>query len=132
MSRDKNTVLVVDANPQAIQNLQNLLKGYEFVLLWAPDVVRAHAILRSRDISCVLVESEIGEMSSIDFLAELRDNEKKAQVPKPSPVVLLVGDTSAQMVLRAKELNVTEILIKPVTATRLRKALAKALFAKQN
>ena len=128
LSRAKRAVLLVDPSPDALRRVQGMLKGYDFELLWAPETGRANAILRSRPVACVITNSDLPDTDPLEFIEGI----PRKDGATPTPVILIVGDTNAQTVLRAKELGVSEILLQPVDATRLRKGLAKALFEKNS
>lgn len=119
----RKAVLVVDDDPDLVQLISTMLKGYEFDLLWAPDIQRARDIMLARKIAVLIVDHYLGEEDGLVLVREARKDPKSATMP----VLLMSQDATTSLVSAVKQLGVTDLLLKPFDGKRLRKGLAKAI-----
>jgi DNA-binding response OmpR family regulator len=119
----RKAVLVVGDDPDLVQLISTMLKGYEFDLLWAPTIQRARDIIAARRIAVLIAEQQVSGESGFDLVREMR----KAARTEHTPVLLLTTEVTGPIVLEVKQLRIADLLIKPFDAKRLRKGLAKAV-----
>lgn len=119
----RKAVLVVDDDPDLVQLISTMLKGYEFDLLWAPDLQRARDIVQARRIAVLIIDYYLGEARGLDLVREMRADAKSHH----TPVLLMSQDATSTLVSEVKHLGITDLLLKPFDGKRLRKGLAKAI-----
>lgn len=80
-----------------------------------------------KNIVAVLSDIMMPNMSGIELLKKIRENEKL----KAMPVVLITAVTEKEYIVEAKELKVNGYILKPVTSERIKTKL-KELFPNKN
>lgn len=119
----RKAVLVVDDDPDLVQLISTMLKGYEFDLLWAPDIPRARDIISARRITVLIVDHYLGDSDGMVLVKECRTNATTANMP----VLVMSQEVTTSLVSSIKVLGVTDLLLKPFDGKRLRKGIAKAI-----
>ncbi len=119
----RKAVLVVGDDPDLVQLISTMLKGYEFDLLWAPTLQRARDIIAARRVAVMIAEQQVAGENGFDLVREMRNTPRTEH----TPILLLTTEVTGQIVLEVKQLRISELLIKPFDAKRLRKGLAKAV-----
>lgn len=119
----RKAVLVVDDDPDLVQLISTMLKGYEFDLLWAPDIPRARDIISARRITVLIVDHYLGDSDGMVLVKECRSNSTTANMP----VLVMSQEVTTSLVTSIKILGVTDLLLKPFDGKRLRKGIAKAI-----
>jgi DNA-binding response OmpR family regulator len=119
----RKAVLVVDDDPDLVQLISTMLKGYEFDLLWAPDIPRARDIISARRIAVLIVDHYLGEHDGMVLVKECRANPATAN----TPILVMSQEVTTALVSSIKVHGVTDLLLKPFDGKRLRKGIAKAI-----
>lgn len=109
--------IIVDDQQSSIDNLTALLKDIEYV-----DVVevfqepqKALTYLRINPVDFIILDVELGEIDGFDFLTRLPD----PRIPT------LLYTAHQQYEDRGYDMNLVDVLLKPVTASRLKGALRR-------
>ncbi len=84
----------------------------------------AISILKTREtVDAVVLDLQMPGMSGLELLEHIRDS----SLLRKLPVVICSSSGTRETVLKARQLNVIDFLLKPVDASSLRRALAEAL-----
>jgi diguanylate cyclase (GGDEF)-like protein/PAS domain S-box-containing protein len=119
---DKETILVVDDNPQIAKFLVNeLLPSLGYHCIHAPNGYAALELLRRSRVSLMLLDLQLPDMTGLDVLRQLvRDGYSV-------PTILLTAHGSEQIAAESFRLGVQDYLIKPVDTDRLNDSITRAL-----
>jgi diguanylate cyclase (GGDEF)-like protein/PAS domain S-box-containing protein len=119
---DKETILVVDDNQQISKLWANeLLPSLGYASLVARDGKSALANLQNQQVSLMLLDLQLPDMSGLDILREL------VREGKYVPTILVTAAGSEQIAAESFRLGVQDYLTKPVDADRLSEAITRAL-----
>ena len=113
-------VLVVDDMSSMRTILKALLKnmGIEKVFE-AADGLMALEILRSREVDVILSDWNMPRMTGIELLRQVRSD----AILKEIPFVMISAEATGENIARAIQLQVSQYLIKPITAALLEQKL---------
>jgi diguanylate cyclase (GGDEF)-like protein/PAS domain S-box-containing protein len=119
---DKETILVVDDNLQISKLWANeLLPSMGYSSLVARDGKSALANLQKQQVSLMLLDLQLPDMSGLDILRQL------VREGKYVPTILVTAEGSEQIAAESFRLGVQDYLTKPVDADRLSEAITRAL-----
>jgi DNA-binding response OmpR family regulator len=107
-------ILVVDDDPQARKPLARLLKMEGHDVLCAENAIMAMASAINSRPDLILLDVAIPPMDGLTFLFLLRERPHGRDVP----VIVITGMDDENTMRRARELGVTEYLIKSQFSTR--------------
>jgi two-component system chemotaxis response regulator CheY len=117
-------VLVVDDYATMRRIITNLLNEIGFKdVEEAADGASALAKLRERAYGLVISDWNMTPMTGLDLLREVRAD----PALKPLPFIMVTAEGKAEKVVAAKEAGVSNYLIKPFTATTLRRKIESVL-----
>ncbi|MBD5641955.1 MAG: response regulator [Desulfovibrio sp.] len=107
-----NSMLIVDDDEMNCDVLANIFEN-DHDILTAQDGSEGLAILgRNRDKVCaILLDVMMPVMDGMEMLGHLADEE----IPKKIPVFLITGETDNNVIKRAYDLGVMDVIPKPVT-----------------
>ena len=114
--KQKIKCIIVDDEPLAIEVLRWLLTKFEFIDILAEckDTFQAFDALQEHDVDLMFLDIHMPEVSGLDFLKNLR-----------SPPAVILTTAHREFALEAFELSVIDYLMKPISSSRLMKALDK-------
>ncbi len=119
---EKETILVVDDNQQISKLWANeLLPSLGYMSLVARDGKSALANLQKQQVSLMLLDLQLPDMSGLDILRQL------VREGKNVPTILVTAQGSEQIAAESFRLGVQDYLTKPVDADRLSEAITRAL-----
>jgi CheY-like chemotaxis protein len=120
-------ILVVDDDPISRRIVTTGLAKGGFETLEAEGGAEAIQILEGDEpVGALLLDIQMPDMTGLDFLDHLRKNPNLERLP----VVICSGMSTREAVLKARELNIVDFLVKPVEASKLRKTMTQ-LFRDQ-
>jgi|TARA_Y100001960_G_C14655365_1_gene818055 two-component system chemotaxis response regulator CheY len=125
MAVDKNMrILVVDDFPTMRRIVINLLKQLGFSnVVEASDGKEALEKVRSDKIDLVVSDWNMPNMTGIDFLKELRADEKF----KALPFIMVTAEGKKENVIAAVHAGVSNYVVKPFNAATLKEKLIKVV-----
>lgn len=125
MAVDKNMrILVVDDFPTMRRIVINLLKQLGFSnVVEASDGREALEKVRSDKIDLVVSDWNMPNMTGIDFLKELRADEKF----KSLPFIMVTAEGKKENVIAAVHAGVSNYVVKPFNAATLKEKLIKVV-----
>jgi len=106
--------IIVDDEPLAIDVLRSLLKNFEHIEIVAEckDTFQAFEALQAHKVDLMFLDIHMPEISGLDFLKNLQ-----------SPPAVILTTAHREFALEAFELSVVDYLLKPISGSRLMKAL---------
>jgi DNA-binding NtrC family response regulator len=121
VSLTKPRILIVDDDPGTLESLSRAFALEGLVALSASSAARALERLEAERVDAVLTDVVMPEMNGLAFLEKLR--EKDAEVP----VVVMSGQATLEMAVKATRLGALDFVEKPVGLDRLLVTLRNAL-----
>ena len=119
----KPRVLIVDDEAALRRTLERVLRGMGYEVVTAADAQLAYEVLHETDVDLVLLDLHMPQMSGDTFFVAL-----VRRWPRLADrVVLMTGDTFAEMEHWPHELRVCPLLLKPFTLEMLRLTLVASL-----
>ena len=114
--KDKTTeVVVVDDDPMTLLLLKKLIEKIHFKATTFQDVESAKTYLKTNEANLILTDLQISEYSGFDFVEDIKKiPNKNAEIP----ILVITGD-SYMNTANLKELQVDDILIKPINKEEL-------------
>ena len=120
-SRQPETILVVDDEPEVCRLVQRVLQRDRFHVLYATSGKRALAKLCRHCVDLVILDIRMPKMSGIQVLAELR------QRLKDLPVLMLTAHGHLDTARQAMQLGAYDYITKPFSIGLLKKIVHEAL-----
>ena len=119
----KPRVLIVDDEAALRRTLERVLRGMGYDVVTAADAQLAYEVLDETDVDLVLLDLHMPQMSGDTFFVAL-----VRRWPRLADrIVLMTGDTFAEMDHWPHELRACPLLLKPFTLEVLRVTLAATL-----
>ena len=116
-------VLIVDDEAALRRTLERVLRGMGYDVVTAADAQLAYEVLHETDVDLVLLDLHLPQMSGDTFFVAL-----SRRWPRLADrIVLMTGDTYAEMDHWPHELRVCPLLLKPFTLDALRVMLVTTL-----
>ena len=116
------TILLVDDEHNVLDALGQILHNFGYKVISRPDAESALSVIREgNNIDLVLTDYRLSGMKGIEFIAALK------KILPSTPVIILTGDSSVEVYIKAFSLGVFECLNKPVTMRDLDRVLKSAL-----
>ncbi len=115
------TLLIIDDNPDFRTIFQRKFSGLGYTVLGAPDGVRGLQLMLDNQPDLVLLDLNMPVRGGLETLRLLRS------VQLQTKVILLTGFIDEADRLAAQALNVTDIILKPVSMKDLTEAIQTAL-----
>lgn len=91
----------------------------------AASAAEAEEIIRSTAIDIIFTDQQMPEKTGLEMIADL--SRQQPDFTDRIPVIIITSDTREATVLKAKELNVREYIIKPVSPGILKKRVYNIL-----
>lgn len=119
----KPRVLIVDDEAALRRTLERVLRGMGYDVVTAADAQLAYEVLHETDVDLVLLDLHMPQMSGDTFFVAL-----VRRWPRLADrIVLMTGDTYAEMDHWPHELRACPLLLKPFTLEMLRVTLVATL-----
>jgi DNA-binding response OmpR family regulator len=116
-------VLIVDDEAALRRTLERVLRGMGYDVVTAADAQLAYEVLHETDVDLVLLDLHMPQMSGDTFFVAL-----VSRWPRLADrIVLMTGDTFAEMDHWPHELQACPLLLKPFTLEMLRVTLGATL-----
>ena len=121
------TIMIVDDEPIVIETLGNFLEdaGYKNFIT-TTDSTEALDLLRSKMPDIVLLDVMMPEVSGLDILDAMRNDDALKYIPS----IIITAATDSKTKMKTLELGATEVLNKPVDASELALRLRNTLATK--
>ena len=119
----KPKVLIVDDEAALRRTLERVLRGMGYDVVTAADAQLAYEVLDETDVDLVLLDLHMPQMSGDTFFVALARRWPRLA----DRIVLMTGDTFAEMDHWPHELRVCPLLLKPFTLEMLRLTLVASL-----
>jgi two-component system, chemotaxis family, chemotaxis protein CheY len=121
MAVDKNIrILIVDDYKTMLRIVRNLLKQLGFNNVEeATDGSMALQMCRTQDYGLVISDWNMEPMTGLQFLKELRADEKL----KGTPFIMVTAESKTENVIAAKQAGVNNYIVKPFNAETLKKKM---------
>ena len=113
-------VLAVDDMPESLSFISNVLKNH-FKIFRVTNGQTALKVLNTQDISLVILDIDMPDMSGYDLAAEIRKIPAYAGIP----IIFLSGNSTREHILKAKQVGAVDFLIKPATYESLLSSVLK-------
>jgi DNA-binding NtrC family response regulator len=115
------TILLVDDEHIVLDALGQILHHFGYKVISRSDAESALAVIRERNnIDLILTDYRLSGMKGVEFISAL-----KKTLPS-TPVIILTGDCSVEVYIKALSLGVFECLYKPVSMKDLDRVLKSA------
>jgi two-component system, NtrC family, response regulator AtoC len=115
------TILIVDDEDNARQNIATFLNGRGFETVEAPTLNEARERLRQGDADIILLDVQLPDGYGPDLLDEV------ALLPVRPPVILITAYGDIEMAVEAMKNGAHDFLQKPITLTQLEKSVCRAV-----
>jgi len=119
----KPRVLIVDDEAALRRTLERVLRGMGYDVVTAADAQLAYEVLHETDVDLVLLDLHMPQMSGDTLFVALSHRWPRLA----DRIVLMTGDSFAEMDHWPLELRVRPLLLKPFTLEMLRVTLAATL-----
>jgi CheY-like chemotaxis protein len=116
-------ILVVEDNDFVRMQIVRFLKDAGHVTVEAKDGHEALGLMNA-DIAAAVVDVRMEPMGGLDFIRAVRGRDLE------TPVILVTGDQTTDLLEQAAKWGVGAVLIKPVVKDRLIKAIERVLVAR--
>jgi len=113
-------VLAVDDMPESLSFISNVLKNH-FKVFRVTNGKTALKVLKTQEISLVILDIDMPEMNGYDLAAEIRKIPEYAEVP----IIFLSGNSTREHILKAKQVGAVDFLIKPTNYESLLSSVIK-------
>lgn len=110
-----NSILVVDDEPELLENIQMPLEMAGYQVLAANNGVEALDLLKKRSVDLILADIAMPHMNGYQLLERMRENRQWAAIP----FIFLTARKMDSDVRYGKSLGVDDYLTKPITAIDL-------------
>ncbi len=103
------TILLVDDDLYVLEALGEILRKFDYRVISRPDAESALSVIREgNNIDLVLTDYRLPGMNGIEFISVLK------QILPSTPIIILTGDCSVEVYIKALSLGVFECLNKSV------------------
>jgi len=113
-------VLAVDDMPESLSFISNVLKNH-FKVFRVTNGQTALKVLKTQDISMVILDIDMPDMNGYDLAAEIRKIPAYAKIP----IIFLSGNSTREHILKAKQVGAVDFLIKPANYESLLSSVIK-------
>jgi len=113
-------VLAVDDMPESLSFISNVLKNH-FKVYRVTNGQTALKVLKTQDISLIILDMEMPDMTGYDLAAKIRKIPAYAKVP----IIFLSGNSTREHILKAKQVGAADYLIKPTNYEALLSSVIK-------
>jgi DNA-binding NtrC family response regulator len=120
---DQNAILVVEDNDFIRMQIVNYLKGAAYEVIEAREGRAAMEVMAGNDngVSLAIVDVRMEPADGFEFIKDLRGREIH------TPVILISGDSTTDLLEQARKFGVGTVLLKPVEKDRLLMTVERTL-----
>ncbi len=119
---DQDSVLIVEDNDFIRMQIASYLKGDGYGVQEAPSGAEAMTIMsKNPEISAIVADLRMEPVGGFEFIKSLRIQNID------TPVILVTGDQTPDILEQAGKLSVAAVLMKPVEKTRLLGTVSRAI-----
>lgn len=114
MNLERSVVLIVDDNPQALDLLSAMFRGFGVHRqVKSSAAADAQTVVKNRELDLIVIDTQMPGMSGYDFVRWLR---REAPVEyRYTPVIMLTGHAARATVESSRDCGANFILTKPFT-----------------
>jgi len=113
-------VLAVDDMPESLSFISNVLKNH-FKVFRVTNGQTALKVLKTQEISLIILDVDMPDMSGYDLATEIRKIPKYAKIP----IIFLSGNSTREHILKAKQVGAADYIIKPTNYETLLTSVLK-------
>jgi CheY-like chemotaxis protein len=111
---DRSVVLLVDDNPQALEALTSMFRGFGVRKQFkASSGAEAMRIVKTQELDLIVIDSSMPDMDGYDFVRWLRREAPEASVF--TPVIMLTGHAARGVVEKSRDSGANFVVSKPFT-----------------
>jgi CheY-like chemotaxis protein len=111
---DRSVVLLVDDNPQALEALNSMFRGFGVRKQFkATSGSEAMHIVKTQELDLIVIDSSMPDMDGYDFVRWLRREAPEASVF--TPVIMLTGHAARGVVEKSRDSGANFVVSKPFT-----------------
>ncbi len=114
------TILYVEDDKSTQSTISEILQQFCKKVKVASDGVEALLVYKQGDIDLIITDIEMPNMSGIEFVQRIRDEDSI------TPVIMLSAYSNKRYLLSCLNLNIDSYIIKPVSYAKIKDALSKA------
>lgn len=120
-------VMIAGGKPQAARVLRTVLNlvGIMHIAI-VPDAATALKLLKDKMFDAVFCDETIGEIGGLPFVIAAR--REKGILDKMIPIFLTCSGARLRQVKRARDVGVTDVLARPISAATIMRKLSTALL----
>jgi CheY-like chemotaxis protein len=111
---EATSVLLIDDNPQALDILGSIVKGFGVKeQIKCGSAIEAVGLLKQRPVDLVLIDCSMPEMDGYDFTKWVR-----REAPQPlcfTPIVVLTGHAALSKVEKSRDCGASYVVLKPLS-----------------
>src|SRR5689334_4151180 len=125
MVNKKYTILVVDDDPKVRELIQVFfsMRQEEIICVMANDAQQASMKIANQDFDLVIIDNIMPGRTGIDFAVHLKKQIKYSRLP----IILMSGALQQDDVLKAIEMGLRDILVKPFSLKQLNEKIKHCL-----
>lgn len=111
---DRSVVLLVDDNPQALEALASMFRGFGVRKQFkAASGAEAMHIVKTQELDLIITDSTMPDMDGYDFVRWLR--REGPETARFAPVIMLTGHAARSMVEKSRDSGANFVVSKPFT-----------------
>lgn len=95
----------------------------------ADTAIKAIDMMKTKNIDLILLDHEMAGVTGLEF-ARLVRNGEEGITNTDVPIIIITVDTKEETVMQAKEIEIQDYLIKPISPLSLKKRLVNAVIGK--
>ncbi|MFH0921425.1 MAG: response regulator [Fibrobacterota bacterium] len=116
-----NKILIVDDSPTMLRILVNTLEkaGYPKIIQAENGLIALDLLAKDADISLILSDWNMPEMTGIEFLTKVKSNEKTKSIP----FIMVTSRNVKEDILQAIKLGARDYIVKPFTVDAIKAKL---------
>lgn len=120
---EKKSILVVEDNDFVRMQIAGFLRGASYEVAEAHEGDEAMGVMMAKDngIALVIADVRMDPVDGFEFIRDLRSRDIE------TPVMLVTGDQTSDLLEQAGKLGVGAVLMKPVEKDRLLKTVERTL-----
>jgi len=125
-SRKVRAVLVIEDEPEVCNFASRVLELEGYRVLQAKNGDEGLRLVRESQVGLILLDLKLPSYDGWSMLQQLKNDPELSSIP----VVVFTASAAASQRARALAMGAADYLVKPVSAIRLREAIARTLYLK--
>jgi len=123
----RKTILVIEDEPEVCNFASRVLELEGYRVLQTGDSEEGMRLVRESRVSLVLLDLRLPGHNGWSILQEMKSDPELSAVP----IIVFTASARASQQTKALKMGATDYLVKPLSAARLRKAVARVLLRKR-